>query len=141
MLNSKKLFASVIMAGLAIFTFACSTVASDVRPADVAVNQQATSSDPDSFFQRIEAEYKHRQEVQKEFLSAASWLAEKTDDAEAREISNLLNDNVVTYMTIGPKIVSFDHSNKKRPIPLLIVEGMSLMISPTLKQLITRWMV
>ena len=117
------------------FTLGCSTVASNIRPADVAAYQPAASKDPDSFIQKIQAEYKHREEVQKEFLSATCELAEKTDDAEAREICKMMNANAVTYMPIGSNIVTFDKRNMKQPVPLLIVEGNEFDEFPNLKEM------
>ena len=102
---------------------------------DSGTNQESTNIEAVRVTTDEKAEYKHRQELQKEFLDAASWLAKETDDAEARQVSIFLNKNVVTCMNVGSKIVTLDKSNKNNPIALFIVTGNELDELPALQKI------
>lgn len=99
--------------------------ASFVQPkiADSGVQSESASNDGKHYKDRILAEYSKRQELQDKFLANAAWLARKTDDSEALEISIFLNSNVYSVINIGSNLVDFDKELRKQPVPLFILMG------------------
>ncbi len=118
----------VVMASLGVMCrAACKCAAPSVSQSANSGNEIAVP-----FLGDVQADIKHRQEIQRGFLSAASWLAEITDDDEAREISNFLNSNAVTAMNIGPKLLPFGSEKKDQPFWLFIITGNELKEFPFL---------
>ena len=136
-MNLQKRFAFVVVALTTSFVFGCSckgppSASPTATQKDFSATRHETE---DKETAQLMAEYKHHQDIQKEYLSDASWLAEKTDDAEARAVSDFLIANVITYINIGSELVTFDQSTKEHPIKLLIITEDELGRLPSLKKL------
>ena len=129
----------VLMVVIASFAAACRcksvTTSSpvDAEPGKTDRQHQSIDGSSDAFLKEIQAEYKLREELRKEFLSAASRLVEKADDADARELNVWLNANIVTVVPIGSEFIRFDQSRKDQPIRLLVITGNELDKFPDLK--------
>ncbi len=103
------------------------TVPTVAKPADVTTTHEGSTDQKYSpFVTEILAEYERRQEIRTEFLAAACWLANETDDSEARAVCDLLKANIVTLIPIRSKLITFDPSKKDQPIVLLVITGNEL---------------
>lgn len=81
-------------------------------------------------------EYERRDRLTKQLLGDASWLAIQTDDQEAKEISDYLNNNLYTVMNVGSRFIGFDDPAGNQPIPLLFIFGNEMDESPNLTELV-----
>ncbi len=124
MLNLPKRFVlPMVMLALGLLAVACATA----KPADPMAVAALT------VIKKAIADCKERQELQDEFVADACALAEKTDDAEARAVCDLLRTKVYTVTNIGQKFFWLEPTSKERIIPLFMIRGRELDDIPALK--------
>lgn len=131
MFNPKKrlMFALFVISIIAIVAGCGCKSAAEVRPDSGAFCELRTDrpKPPElsakQYKQKVLDEYEVRKETQKLLLSDASWLAKETGDKQALEISELLEANAVTYINIGPHLVTFDVVERAHRVPMVLIMG------------------